>query len=153
MSGGPSAASLHGSASATSVGGGAATSAGAARAAASPQRSVSAAAAVITTSGDSRTSTVSGMSTEVAPRDVSTAPSASNGSSGGSGGGGGSGTAVGRSLSANEAGRERLRAALFGPEPEILALRFDPLKKVIITAGTDKTIKVGVVRVWVMAWE
>lgn len=149
LSAGPSAASLHGGASAASVGSGSTATtgvAGAARAAASPQRSISAAAAAaVLPTGDSRASTTSGTPAGVAPRDVSTAPSASNG---GSGGEGGSGTAaVGRSLSANEAGRERLRAALFGPEPEILALRFDPLKKVIITAGTDKTIKVGVVRV------
>ncbi|GIL56264.1 hypothetical protein Vafri_11611 [Volvox africanus] len=35
-----------------------------------------------------------------------------------------------------------LRIALTAPEPEILALKYDPLKKAIVTAGTEKVIKV-----------
>ncbi|PNW82472.1 hypothetical protein CHLRE_06g280350v5 [Chlamydomonas reinhardtii] len=35
-----------------------------------------------------------------------------------------------------------LQGALGGPDTEILALKFDPLKKVIVTAGTDRVIKV-----------
>ncbi|KAG2492355.1 hypothetical protein HYH03_009303 [Edaphochlamys debaryana] len=34
------------------------------------------------------------------------------------------------------------RRLLSGAEPEILALKFDPLKKAIVTAGTDRVIKV-----------
>ncbi|PNH10255.1 Outer row dynein assembly protein 16 [Tetrabaena socialis] len=46
------------------------------------------------------------------------------------------------SAGAAGASGEAPRAALTFPEPEILALRFDPLKKAIVTAGTDKVIKV-----------
>ncbi len=37
---------------------------------------------------------------------------------------------------------ETLQRVLGVPEVEVLALRFDPLKKVIITAGNNKTIRV-----------
>ncbi|KXZ44857.1 hypothetical protein GPECTOR_61g810 [Gonium pectorale] len=43
---------------------------------------------------------------------------------------------------AGHAAADTLRRVLSAPEPEILALKFDPLKKVIVTAGTDKVIKV-----------
>ncbi|EFJ40323.1 hypothetical protein VOLCADRAFT_99881 [Volvox carteri f. nagariensis] len=38
---------------------------------------------------------------------------------------------------------DALRVALASPEPEILALKYDPLKKAIVTAGTE-----GIIKVW-----
>ncbi|KAG2447723.1 hypothetical protein HYH02_007183 [Chlamydomonas schloesseri] len=71
------------------------------------------------------------------------------------GAGPGTGTATSGSMSRAEAAKAAgaamglgpsamaaLQGALGGPDTEILALRFDPLKKVIVTAGTDRVIKV-----------
>ncbi|GLC46623.1 hypothetical protein PLESTB_001224200 [Pleodorina starrii] len=73
-----------------------------------------------------------------------------DGSGGGGAGGGGSLTPplrpslTGGAAAAASRGpaSEALRAVLAAPEPEILALKYDPLKKAIVTAGTEKVIKV-----------